>query len=106
MVSLDSLSDLAFFLFFFTEGKEWPIEQICQLCANFWRWSERSDWQCGKVTFIYYVSTLKGGGLKWQFLLKVKKIYGDSLDSPSVQIQIMGRKGVKAKHCWMLSTNF
>ena len=26
--------------------------------------------------------------------------------TPSVKIQIMGGKGVKAKHCWMLSTNF
>jgi hypothetical protein len=23
-----------------------------------------------------------------------------------VKIQIIGRKGVKAKHCWTLSTNF
>ena len=41
--------------------------------------------------------------------IKVEKIYEDSLDSipsPSVKIQIMGGKGVKAKHCWMLSTNF
>ena len=41
---------------------------------------------------------------------KVKKIYEDSLDSmpspsPSVKIQIIGGKGVKAKHCWALSTN-
>ena len=38
---------------------------------------------------------------------KVKK---DSLDSipspsPSVKIQIVDGKGIKAKHCWMLSTN-
>ena len=46
----------------FTEGKERPIEQICQLCANLWRWSERIDWQRGKVPFIYYVSTFRGGG--------------------------------------------
>ena len=42
---------------------------------------------------------------------KVKNISEDSLDSfpsssPSVKIQIKGVKGVKAKHCWMLSTNF
>ena len=42
---------------------------------------------------------------------KEEKISEDSLDSipspsPSVKIQIMGGKGVKAKHCWMLSTNF
>ena len=44
-------------------------------------------------------------------LHKVKRIYEDSLDLvpsslPSVKIKIMGRKGVKAKHCWRLSTNF
>ena len=43
--------------------------------------------------------------------VKVKKILEDSLDSipsplPSVKIQIIGGKGVKAKHCWMLSTHF
>ena len=42
---------------------------------------------------------------------KVEKILKGRLDSisspsPSVKIQIMGRKGVKAKHCWVLSTNF
>ena len=46
--------------------------------------------------------------LKLQF--KVEKISKGSLDSiPSVKIQIMGGKfawGVKAKHCWLLSTNF
>ena len=26
--------------------------------------------------------------------------------SPSLKIQIMGGRGVKAKHCWVLSTNF
>ena len=41
----------------------------------------------------------------------IKKISEDSLDliqspSPSVKIQIIGGKGVKAKHCWTLSTNF
>ena len=36
------------------------------------------------------------------------KVSLDSIPSPSpsVKIQIMGRKGVKAKHCWILSTNF
>ena len=43
--------------------------------------------------------------------VKVEKILKGILDSisspsPSVKIQIMGGKGVKAKHCWMLSTNF
>ena len=46
--------------------------------------------------------------------IKVKKILKcsqDSISSPSslVKIQIMGKKfnwGVKAKHCWVLSTNF
>ena len=42
---------------------------------------------------------------------KVKKISEDSLDSipspsPSVKIQIMGGKGVMAKHWWALLTNF
>jgi hypothetical protein len=42
---------------------------------------------------------------------KVKKIQEDSLDSfpspsPSVKIQIMGGKGVKAKPCCMLSLKF
>ena len=42
---------------------------------------------------------------------KVEKILKGSLDSipspsPSVKIQIMGGKGVKAKYCWALSTNF
>ena len=40
---------------------------------------------------------------------KVEHILKGSLDlilSPSVKIQIMGGKGVKAKHCWMFSTNF
>ena len=51
-----------------------------------------------------------GISLPWN-KVKVKKIYEDSLDSipsplPSVKIQIMGGKGVKAKHCWMLSTKF
>ena len=34
--------------------------------------------------------------------IKVKKFFGDSLDSipsPSVKIKIMGGKSVKAKHC-------
>ena len=44
-------------------------------------------------------------------VFKVEKILKGSLDSisspsPSVKIQIMGGKGVKAKHRWMLSTNF
>jgi hypothetical protein len=44
-------------------------------------------------------------------LVKVENILKGSLDlipspSPSVTIQIMGGKGVKTKHCWMLSTNF
>ena len=41
--------------------------------------------------------------------VKVEKILKGSLDSipsPSVKVQIMSGKGVKAKHCWMLSTNF
>jgi len=39
---------------------------------------------------------------------KVKKIYEDSLDlisSPSVKIQIMGGKDVRAKHWWVLPSN-
>ena len=44
-------------------------------------------------------------------IIKVDKILKGSLDSISspscsVKIQIMGGKGVKAKHCWALSTNF
>ena len=42
-------------------------------------------------------------------ITKVEKILEGSLDSilsPSVKIQIMGGKGVKAKHCWMLPTKF
>ena len=41
--------------------------------------------------------------------VEVDKILKGSLDmisSPSVKIQIMGEKGVKAKHCWALSTSF
>ena len=41
--------------------------------------------------------------------IKVEKILKGSLDSiqsPSVKIQTMGGKDVKAKHCWALSTNF
>jgi len=41
---------------------------------------------------------------------KIEKIQEDCLGlipspSPSVKIQIMGGKGVKAKNCWVLSTN-
>ena len=41
---------------------------------------------------------------------KIEKILQDILDlipspSPSVKIQIVGVKGVKAKHYWALSTN-
>ena len=41
---------------------------------------------------------------------KVEKVLEDSMDSipspsNSVKIQIIGMKGVKAKHCWALSTN-
>ena len=51
----------------------------------------------------------------WQYYVihthKVENISEDSLDlipspSLSVKIQIMGGKGVKTKHCWVLSTNF
>ena len=42
---------------------------------------------------------------------KEENILKGSLDlisspSESVKIQIMGGKGVKARHCWMLWTNF
>ena len=61
---------------------------------------------------------LRGRPINFGFIDKIlqvhkeKKILEDSLDlipSPSeasVKIQIMGRKSVKAKHCWVLSTNF
>ena len=46
-------------------------------------------------------------------MVKVEKILKGSLDSissPSVKIQIMGAgkfaRGKKAKHCWVLLTNF
>ena len=44
-------------------------------------------------------------------VLKVEKILKGSLNSipspsPSVKIQIMGGKGIKAKYGWALSTNF
>lgn len=32
----------------FLEGEERSIEQIRQLCANFWRWPQRSDWKGGE----------------------------------------------------------
>ena len=53
--------------------------------------------------------------MDWVFKIKVEKVLKFSLDlipspSPSVKTQIMGMGklalGVKAKHCWALSTNF
>ena len=46
-----------------------------------------------------------------KFNTKVEKILKNSLDLipsplPSVKIQIMGGKGAKAKHCWMLSFEY
>ena len=65
------------------------------------------------------MTTLHHHGQNFQILLKnyqayfhkVKNISEESLDSmpspsPSVKIQKIGGKGVKAKHCWALSTNF
>ena len=59
---------------------------------------------------IHYTEMLFASFLSDKFV-KVEKVFKGSLDlisspSPSVKIQIMGRKSKKEKHCWMLSTNF
>ena len=59
-----------------------------------------------KKSILNAKSTVKISGID-EFLCKVKKIREDSLDSipppsPSVKIQIMGGKDVKAKHYWIL----
>ena len=59
----------------------------------------------------FHTGEKKMSQLATQGFINVKKILKGSLDSigsplPSVKIQIMCRKGVKAKHYWMSSTNF
>ena len=57
--------------------------------------------------FVYMQHNTFENNIWWR--VKSKKNYEDSLDwipSPSLKIQLMGGKGVKSKHCWMLSTNF
>ena len=67
-------------------------------------------------TWLYIFASFSWDTLCQNYVIvhKVEKILKSSLDSipspsPSVKIQIMGKKfawGVKAKHCWVLSTNF
>ena len=71
----------------------------------FWDWLENS------VALAFLQTVLENKYKFWKIVNKIEKSKEYSLDlipspSPSVKIQIMGSKGVKAQLCWMLSTNF
>ena len=60
-----------------------------------------------KLLNLICAQILKNGEqLKLLLTFEVKLRSPDSIPSPSLKIQIMGGKGVKAKHCWALSPNF